>query len=699
MVLGSRIMALVANASIGKKNIIPIILSAILFGILIVFFLNEELSVLRIGYVRTLTESKEQEINRSVARAGEDALEKAAVFSQRIEVIDAYREAHAGNIDDESDPQVQKAREMLRIGLMSSLAGFEAAAGEKMQLHFHLPNGRSLVRLWRDRQIKKEGKWMDVSDDISAFRPTVLEVNKTRMPVKGIEVGQGGFVVRGLMPIQTPEHKHVGSLEMLADYDKILFGTISKGQRILLYMNSKCLPFAGKLQDENKFPLIESRYVLASGKTEDDFHKDVPTALIDRGRDSLVVMETNGKTLSAFPVRDYLGAQIGVIVFAMDTSVIDQSVFRVFLTIGIVGSLSMILFILVSYSVLRRSVIRPILSTGIMLKDISDGEGDLTKRLDIKSNDEIGDLARYSNMFIEKLQRIIGTISGNADTIASAASNLSTTSSQIAANAVEMTAQTATVASATEQATTNINTISMSANEMSGYLASVVSAVEEMSVSISEVAQNCHKELQIAEQANTHAQSSKDKMDMLGVAAKSIGTIVVTINEIADQTNLLALNATIEAASAGEAGKGFAVVASEVKELAKQTAKATQEIEMQVADIQSNTASAAKAMELVLMVVDEVNTISRSIVGAIEEQSVTINDVSRNISNVNTHVRDVAKNVGESALGLSEVSNTTASVNAAVLKTAHDVEQIKNSTNDLAELSENLKRLMSQFKI
>lgn len=344
------------------------------------------------------------------------------------------------------------------------------------------------------------------------------------------------------------------------------------------------------------------------------------------------------------------------------------------------------------------SISRSIRFVTIMLKDISDGEIDLTKRLKVKSKDEIGELAGYFNKFVDKLQGIIDSITKSANTIASSATELSAVSTQIASSAEEMSTQTSTVASSTEQATNNINSISSATEEMSSSTEFVATAIEEMSASLNEVSRNCQKELQIATVANTHAKSGKEVMDRLGVAAKSIGKIVEVINDIADQTNLLALNATIEAASAGDAGKGFAVVASEVKDLAKQTAQATQEIEKEIEQMQSNTQSAVKAIEAVSNVIEEVNAISQTIVSAVEEQSATVTEIARNVNSVSISAQNVSKNVLESAKGLSDVSAIIAGVNGAVTETSKGIVHVKSSADDVAKMSETLKSLLSQFK-
>jgi methyl-accepting chemotaxis protein len=333
------------------------------------------------------------------------------------------------------------------------------------------------------------------------------------------------------------------------------------------------------------------------------------------------------------------------------------------------------------------------------IKDIAQGEGDLRKRLTSGSQDEVGELAGWFNVFAEKLQNIIKEIIGNTQTLSSASEELSAVSTQLAANAEETTNQSNTVASATEQATANVNNISAAAEEMSTSVRTVATAIEEMSSSLNEVSKNCQKESQIAANANNQAKSTRDLMDRLGVSSKEIGKVIEVINDIADQTNLLALNATIEAASAGEAGKGFAVVANEVKELAKQTAQATDQISRQIEEMQTSTGSAVTAIEEITKVIEEINSISHTIVSAVEEQSATVNEIAKSVGGASQAATEIAKNVGESAKGLIEVSSNIQGVNKASTDTASGVATIKQSAQDLSKLALSLQKIVGQFKV
>ncbi len=349
--------------------------------------------------------------------------------------------------------------------------------------------------------------------------------------------------------------------------------------------------------------------------------------------------------------------------------------------------------------VIVEKIVKPLRACTALLKDIAQGEGDLTNRLPISTKDEVGELAKWFNTFVEKIQKIISQIASTTETLSGSSEELSASSTQIASSAEEMTAQSNSVASSAEQATANVNNVSAAAEEMSSGVATVATAIEEMSTSLNEVARNCQKESKIASSANNQARDTQELMIQLGASAKEIGKVVEVINDIADQTNLLALNATIEAASAGEAGKGFAVVANEVKELAKQTAQATEEIGRQVEAMQSVTNGAVEAITKISGVIEEINTISQTIVSSVEEQSATINEIAKTVSGADTAAGEIARNVGESAKGLGEISSNIAGVNVAARETSNGVQQIRASAGELSKMATSLRSIVAQFKV
>ena len=298
--------------------------------------------------------------------------------------------------------------------------------------------------------------------------------------------------------------------------------------------------------------------------------------------------------------------------------------------------------------------------------------GDLTHDdLKIRSQDELGDLTAAINQMSGSLKRMIVAITENATRVASASEELDATSQQITANSEETSAQADVVSKAAHTVTQNLQTVATGA--------------EEMSASIKEIAKNATEAAKVATSAVKVVETTTAAVAKLGDSSTAIGQVIKAITSIAQQTNLLALNATIEAARAGEAGKGFAVVASEVKELAKETAKATEDISAKIAAIQTDTQEAVDAIAMISGVINQVNDISNAIATAVEEQNATTNEMSRNVS--------------EAAQGSSEITSNIAGVAEAAQGTSRGASETQQASQQLVKTSTELRRLVEQFKI
>jgi methyl-accepting chemotaxis protein len=270
----------------------------------------------------------------------------------------------------------------------------------------------------------------------------------------------------------------------------------------------------------------------------------------------------------------------------------------------------------------------------------------------------------------KRVGHAIAAINANAQTLASSSQELTSVSQQMAANAEQTAAQANVASAAAEQVSKSVTTIS--------------TGTEEMGASIKEIAKSANEAARVATTAVKVADRTNSTVAKLGESSAEIGNVIKVITSIAEQTNLLALNATIEAARAGEAGKGFAVVANEVKELAKQTAKATEDIGQKIEAIQTDTKGAVEAIAQIGDIINQINDLQNTIASAVEEQTVTTGEISRNIS--------------EAAKGSNEIAQNVVGVAEAARSTTEGAGNTKTSADELSKIALDLQKLVSQFK-
>jgi methyl-accepting chemotaxis protein len=337
------------------------------------------------------------------------------------------------------------------------------------------------------------------------------------------------------------------------------------------------------------------------------------------------------------------------------------------LLIAVFSSLAGLLIIMTA--IFRGQVLKP-LRRMIGVLDTAAKENNLVERVPVKTNDEIGELGRWFNAFMDKLQIVISKVGSNTTVVAASSGQLNEASQQMSASAVQTSAQASVVSTAAAEVSQNLQT--------------VATGTEGMTASIKEIASNATQAARIATEAVKAAETANTTMEKLGKSSMQIDQVVKTITSIARQTNLLALNATIEAARAGEAGKGFSVVAGEVKELANQTAKATEDIRQKIATIQGDAKNAVTAIETIGRVINQVNEISSTIASAVEEQNATTSEI--------------AKNVSQAAAGSSEITKNIGGMADAAQNTSHGAGETQQAAEQLAKVSGELRELVEQFK-
>ncbi len=334
-------------------------------------------------------------------------------------------------------------------------------------------------------------------------------------------------------------------------------------------------------------------------------------------------------------------------------------------TVGLVG-----LLLLIGLSVpLARSILRPVRRLCVIAAALA--KGDLTQRSGITTKDELGQMAIGLDTALTSIHLSLTTIGQNAETLASSATELSAVAGQIAEAAHDTDAQTSSASNEAEEISRNVQT--------------VAAGSEEMGLSIREISRNTSEAAQIAAVAVSEAAQATETIRQLGESSAQIGNVIKLITSIAEQTNLLALNATIEAARAGDAGKGFAVVASEVKDLAQETARATEDIGSRVNAIQQDTSGAVDVIGRISEVIAKINDFQTTIASAVEEQTATTGEMSRSI--------------GEVASGSSRIAANISDVSTASASAVHGVTQTRQASEEVARTAEQLRTLVGAFKL
>ncbi len=361
----------------------------------------------------------------------------------------------------------------------------------------------------------------------------------------------------------------------------------------------------------------------------------------------------------------------------------------------VTGVVAVLLGMIASVIIARRIAVPLTYVVGV-LKAVA--SGDLTQELHIVREDEIGELATAVNGMGGRLRRVFADVATDVRQLADSSTGLAAIATQLSHGADATTVEARSVSSATEQMSATMASMAASSNQLSSNAKVVVQAVEEMTAAISEIARSAEQAASVADEGAHLAAVSNRDVGELGTAALEIEKVLEVIQDIAAQTNLLALNATIEAARAGEAGRGFAVVAAEVKNLARQTATATEDIHQRIDGIQNTTQRAVRGMENVGQVIQRVNDVSRTIAAAVEQQSATTKGIARSMADTSSAVDIVAQGVSQSAAVSHEIARNIVEVDQAACDTAKGAVAAQTSSADLAQMADRLQQLLEQFK-
>lgn len=386
--------------------------------------------------------------------------------------------------------------------------------------------------------------------------------------------------------------------------------------------------------------------------------------LVDRGVTGAELTQSFDETLAAVEVLSVAEQGMGAewTVKALDDS--SSAVTTTWIVVVIAGLASILIAWWVS-----RAISRPLKTTVVALEGVA--AGDLTVRVPVESQDEVGTMSAALNTAVAKIRSVFTSVAVGSEQLGAASLGLLATSNQMASNAEETAAQANTVSAAAEEVSVNVNT--------------VASGTEELGTSVEEIARSANQATSVAQAAVAIAGETQETMHKLNESSAAVANVLGMITSIAEQTNLLALNATIEAARAGEAGRGFAVVANEVKDLAQETSKATDEIRSTIDQIQSDTGLAVDAIGRIGDVIAEINESQHAIAAAVEEQSATTGEIARTVA--------------EASIGTSSIAENVAGVAEAARSNTESAVESNRASQELQQLADSLKAAVAEFRV
>lgn len=363
--------------------------------------------------------------------------------------------------------------------------------------------------------------------------------------------------------------------------------------------------------------------------------------------------------------------------------------------VWIISALSLIIAVVFAYFFAR--------SISIPLKRAVDfanrmSEGDLTRKLDIDRKDEIGEMANSMNTMTANMSAMIRGINADVSTLSDASSDLNSVAEMMTTGSENTVAKSNTVASAAEEMNSNMGSVAAAMEEASTNVDTVAAAAEEMSANIGNIAKNAEQARQSTQNSVEKASDASSQINELSKAADEIGAVTETIAAISDKTNLLALNATIEAARAGDAGKGFAVVANEIKDLAQQTAEATDGISRRLDGIQQSTANSVNGIKDISDAIQQVDTLVATITEAVEQQNNATDEIARNVSQASQGLQEINENVAQSSQAAGQVAQEITEVNEGANEISNSSAQVSQNASDLSNLAEKLKEQVGKFK-